>query len=188
MPRRQSKTQPSIIAGGSSCAICCGATNVPAAFACWILEVGKAISPWILRRAFPRAELAGVELSASGIAEARGKVPSARFLQHDLLDPHDDPGPLRSWAQYAVCAEVLEHLDHPELFLKQVGRYLAPGCTLVVYRAWRPKIGIFDRHIGHRRQHFTPGMLRVLCWRPVDSQCISQRPPDFRFLICIASW
>src|ERR1019366_3478466 len=113
-----------------------------------------------LRHAFPDAELAGVELSAAGVAEATRKIPGARFLQRDLLDPHGDPGPLRSWAQYAVCAEVLEHLDNPELFLQRVSRYLAPGCTLVVTVPGGPK-SEFDRHIGHR-QHFTPAMLRSL--------------------------
>jgi Methyltransferase domain len=77
-----------------------------------------------------------------------------------LLDPEGDVGPLGSWAQYAVCAEVLEHLDDPALFLKHASRYLAPGCTLVVTVPEGPQ-SEFDRHIGHR-QHFTPRMLRAL--------------------------
>ncbi len=113
-----------------------------------------------LQQAFPQAELAGVELSAAGVAEATRKIPSARFLQRDLLDPDGEPGPLRAWAQYAVCAEVLEHLDHPALFLKHASRYLAPGCTLVVTVPGGPQ-SAFDRHIGHR-QHFNPPMLRAL--------------------------
>jgi SAM-dependent methyltransferase len=113
-----------------------------------------------LQQAFPTAELAGVELSAEGVAEATRKMPAGRFLQRDLLDPDADPGPLRSWAQYAVCAEVLEHLDDPRLFLQHASRYLAPGCTLVVTVPGGPQ-SEFDRHIGHR-QHFTPQMLRAL--------------------------
>jgi SAM-dependent methyltransferase len=113
-----------------------------------------------LRKAFPSAELAGVELSASGIAEATRKIPEVQFLKRDLLDPQGDPGPLRSWAQYAVCEEVLEHLDDPGLFLTNVSRYLASGCIFVVTVPGGPQ-SEFDRHIGHR-QHFTPEMLRSL--------------------------
>lgn len=127
-----------------------------------ILDIGSGQGDLALdlHQAFPQAELAGVELSATGVAEAAAKIPSARFLQRDLLDPNGDPAPLRSWAQYAVCAEVLEHLDDPALFLKHASRYLAHGCTLVVTVPGGPQ-SEFDRHIGHR-QHFTPRMLRAL--------------------------
>ena len=127
-----------------------------------ILDIGSGQGDlaFDLHHDFPQAQLAGVELSAAGVAEATRKIPSARFLQRDLLDPDGDPGPLRSWAKYAVCSEVLEHLDNPALFLKHATRYLAPGCTLVVTVPGGPQ-SAFDRHIGHR-QHFTPRMLRSL--------------------------
>ena len=127
-----------------------------------ILDIGSGQGDLALdlHQAFEQAEIAGVELSAAGVAEAAAKIPSARFLQRDLLDPNADAGALASWAQYAVCAEVLEHLDDPALFLKHAARYLAPGCTLVVTVPGGPQ-SEFDRHIGHR-QHFTPGMLRAL--------------------------
>src|SRR5205823_6071529 len=113
-----------------------------------------------LRRAFPHAELAGLELSASGIEASNRKVPKARFFQCDLLEPDIDPGPLRTWAQFAVCAEVLEHLDDPALFLRNSREYLAPGCFLILTVPGGPK-SQFDLHIGHR-QHFTPASLRAL--------------------------
>src|SRR3954454_12614697 len=43
-----------------------------------------------LHRAFPQAQLAGLELSAAGIAESTAKLPGARFLQRDLLDPQSN--------------------------------------------------------------------------------------------------
>lgn len=113
-----------------------------------------------LNKAFPKTQLAGVELSAIGVQIASRKVPTAQFLQRDLLDPDSDPGPLCDWAQYAVCAEVLEHLDEPDTFLRQVSKYLAPGCVLVVTVPGGP-MSAFDRHIGHRK-HFTPTALRQL--------------------------
>jgi SAM-dependent methyltransferase len=127
-----------------------------------ILDIGSGQGDlaFDLHQDFPQAQLAGVELSAAGVAEATRKIPSARFLQRDLLEPLGDPGPVRSWAEYAVCSEVLEHLDDPALFLKHATRYLAPGCTLVVTVPGGPQ-SAFDHHIGHR-QHFTPRMLRSL--------------------------
>ncbi len=113
-----------------------------------------------LRRQFPRTEIAGLELSASGVRISKEKVPTVRFFQRDLLKPAGDPGPLRGWAQYAVCSEVLEHLDDPGLLLDNASEYLAPGCTLVVTVPGGPK-SRFDLYIGHRR-HYTAAMLQEL--------------------------
>jgi SAM-dependent methyltransferase len=115
-----------------------------------------------LRHAFPDSHIAGLELSASGVALSAQKVPDARFFQCDLLQPAD-PGPLRGWANYAVCSEVLEHLDHPGALLANAAHYLAPGSILVVTVPGGPK-SKFDLHIGHR-QHYTPALLRDLLER-----------------------
>jgi 2-polyprenyl-3-methyl-5-hydroxy-6-metoxy-1,4-benzoquinol methylase len=113
-----------------------------------------------LRKAFPKAEIAGIELSAAGVAIASAKVPDVRFFQRDLLEPAGASDPLRSWAQYAVCSEVLEHLDDPGLFLANASEYLGPGGTLIVTVPGGP-MSQFDRHIGHRR-HYTPATLRAI--------------------------
>jgi SAM-dependent methyltransferase len=112
-----------------------------------------------LRQMFPQSEIAGLELSATGVQVSSRKVPGARFLQRNLIES-GDPGPLARWAQFAVCAEVLEHLDDPALLLKNASEYLAPGCLLIVTVPGGPQ-SEFDHHIGHR-QHFTPAKLRGL--------------------------
>jgi len=108
---------------------------------------------------FPEAEIAGLELSATGVQVSSKKVPKAQFLQRDLLQS-SDAGSLRHWAQFAVCSEVLEHLDNPGLLLANASEYLAPGCVLVVTVPGGPK-SEFDLYIGHR-QHFTPAELGSL--------------------------
>jgi SAM-dependent methyltransferase len=113
-----------------------------------------------LRAAFPKAEIAGIELSAVGLAIASAKVPDARFFQRDLLEPASALAPARSWARYAVCSEVLEHLDNPGLFLAHASEYLAPEGTLVVTVPGGP-MSQFDRYIGHRH-HYNPQTLRSL--------------------------
>lgn len=112
-----------------------------------------------LRRRYPHAELRGIDYSQYGVDIARTKVPEARFEQRDLLEAAD-PGPgMARWATYAVCSEVLEHVDEPERLLVNARAYLAPGCRLVVTVPGGP-MSAFDRHIGHRR-HYTPDSLRA---------------------------
>jgi SAM-dependent methyltransferase len=113
-----------------------------------------------LRNVFPEADIAGMELSEAGVAIASAKVPSVLFLQRDLLVPRDGPAPLASWARYAVCSEVLEHIDDPMLFLTHASEYITPGGTLIVTVPGGP-MSQFDRHIGHRR-HYSPESLRKL--------------------------
>ncbi len=61
--------------------------------------------------------------------------------------------PYRAWADFAVCSEVLEHLDDPVLFLKNSAALMSPGCKLIVTVPGGP-MSAFDKHIGHRR-HFS---------------------------------
>jgi len=113
--------------------------------------------------AFPGAKLLGLELSASGVAVARRKVPGAEFLQCDLQAEGQPPDRFRDWATLAVCSEVLEHLDEPERLLENAGAWLAPACRLIVTVPGGP-MSQFDRHIGHRK-HYRPDELRALLER-----------------------
>jgi SAM-dependent methyltransferase len=113
--------------------------------------------------AFPGAELLGLELSASGVAAARRKVPGAEFVKWDLLADRQPPADRRNWATHGVCSEVLEHLDEPERLLANASAWLAPGCRLIV-TVPGGAMSQFDRHIGHRR-HYRPEELRALLER-----------------------
>lgn len=101
---------------------------------------------------FPHAQLAGVELSRTGVEACQAKVPSAHVVQRNLMLDEPVDGPLANWATHAVCSEVLEHVDDPALLLRHAAAYLAPGCTVVVTVPGGPR-SAFDKHIGHRR-HF----------------------------------
>jgi 2-polyprenyl-3-methyl-5-hydroxy-6-metoxy-1,4-benzoquinol methylase len=109
---------------------------------------------------YPSAEVLGVELSASGVRAAQAKVPTATFLQIDLTKLLTPPAPYDQWATHAVCSEVLEHLDEPELVMTNVRSLCAPGCRLVVTVPGGPR-SKFDHHIGHRK-HYKPRDLREL--------------------------
>jgi SAM-dependent methyltransferase len=107
-----------------------------------------------IHQRFPSAKILGIELAQSGVDISRRKVPSARFLQCDLVGYGKPPQELRGWATHAVCSEVIEHLDNPSLLLKNAQAYMGEGCYLIVTAPGGP-MSAFDRHIGHRK-HWRP--------------------------------
>ena len=110
--------------------------------------------------ASPSAVIHGLELSSSGVAHARAKVPGASFHQIDLLSDGAIISELEFWADRVVCAEVLEHIDEPKALLVNALRHAAPGARVVVTVPAGPRTA-FDIHIGHRR-HYDKSSLRVL--------------------------
>jgi trans-aconitate methyltransferase len=107
-----------------------------------------------IRARFPAAEILGLELAPSGVEISRRKVPTARFVQRNLLDQTQPTEDLRAWATHAVCSEVIEHLDDPVVLLRNARAYMNEDCCLVVTAPGGP-MSAFDKHIGHRK-HWRP--------------------------------
>jgi SAM-dependent methyltransferase len=131
-----------------------------------MLEIGSGMGQFageFLAEA-PQAQFLGLELSRSGVEIAKRRVPAARFVQRDLLEPGgtgSSPSEgLDFRATHALCSDVLEHLDDPRLLLRHAAAYMSHGCKLVVTvpGGW---YNAFYGHIGHRR-HYTPEQLRDL--------------------------
>jgi 2-polyprenyl-3-methyl-5-hydroxy-6-metoxy-1,4-benzoquinol methylase len=127
-----------------------------------VLDIGSGTGDLAaaVRSAFPDAQILGIELSKAGVERSRQKVPGATFVERDLIKSEPPPADQRGWATHAVCVEVLEHLDEPELLLAHAIPYLAPGCLLVITVPGGP-MSAFDHHIGHRK-HYSPAELRRL--------------------------
>jgi len=127
-----------------------------------LLDIGSGQGDFAaeLLQRHPRVELLGLEVSEAGVEIAKRKAPGASFVQRDLLQAGDPPPEQRGWATHAVCSEVLEHVDDPDVLLSNAAPYMAPGCRLVITVPGGP-MSAFDRHIGHRR-HFTPADLGAL--------------------------
>jgi len=106
----------------------------------------------------PDIHCLGLELSRSGVEQARRKSPLAEFVQVDLLRPHATPVGFARWGTVATCSEVLEHVDRPDVLLRNACDYLRPGAVVVITVPGGPR-SAFDRHIGHRR-HFDRTSLR----------------------------
>jgi SAM-dependent methyltransferase len=109
-----------------------------------------------LRETNPNVTVWGLDYSAAGVKRGRAVATACgaevTFVQRDLLQPValavGQPA-----ADYAVCSEVLEHVDDPVSLLRNARTLLATGCRLVVTVPGGPR-SAFDRHLGHRR-HFT---------------------------------
>ncbi len=108
-------------------------------------------------RLCPDTEFLGLDRSQTAVEASRGRVPGAQFIQCDLTRSLDLPSSYTRWATHAVCSEVLEHIDEPQLVLANARPYLAPGCRMVITVPGGPR-SAFDRHIGHRR-HFSRAAL-----------------------------
>ncbi len=128
-----------------------------------LLDIGSGQGDLLarLRPLFASAEMAGVELSESGVKISRKKVPRTSFVAADLFSPPAEMARYAGWATDALCSEVLEHVDDPSAFLRAAAQYLAAGARLIVTVPGGP-MSAFDQHIGHR-QHFTKrSIARVL--------------------------
>lgn len=132
-----------------------GETFVLADFGC-----GRGDLLVLLREAFPKATLLGLEYTESGRKGALQAVPTAIVLPLDLERAELTNAEWREKVDVGVCSEVLEHLDHPELGIKQLKEYLKPGAQLLVTVPGGPMHG-YDKFIGHR-QHFNRNSLRKL--------------------------
>ncbi len=121
-----------------------------------VLDIGSGQGDFAaeLKTAYPDAEVLGVDFSRVGVELSRRKVPTAVFLELQLLEAPDPPPEYTQWATHAVCSEVLEHLDEPEKLLVNVQCYMRPGCSLVVTVPGGPR-SHYDRHIGHRKHYST---------------------------------
>jgi SAM-dependent methyltransferase len=133
-----------------------------------VVDIGSGLGELavLMAETFPEAEVRGLEYSAAGVESARamaagvGLGARVSFSQKDLLQPLDLSDAERHWATVALCSEVLEHVDAPEILLGNALEYLAPTCRVVVTVPGGPRTA-FDKHIGHRK-HFTERSLREL--------------------------
>lgn len=128
-----------------------------------VLDIGAGRGAMIqsILNAIPGVSALGLELSEVGVREAQRRLPEARFLRRDLLQPVEPSEVPRELAEFAVCSEVLEHLDEPEVMLRNAARYMAAGCVLVV-TVPRGPMSAFERHLGHRRHYSPDEIARVI--------------------------
>ena len=130
-----------------------------------MLEIGSGTGEFAAEftRRYPKASFLGLELSRVGVEVSARRVPSAQFLQRNLLVPIPPEELPETRSNFAVCSEVLEHLDEPAILLRNAAACMAPGCKIVVTVPGGP-MSAFDRYIGHRK-HYRPEELKATLQR-----------------------
>jgi 2-polyprenyl-3-methyl-5-hydroxy-6-metoxy-1,4-benzoquinol methylase len=129
-----------------------------------VLDIGSGQGEFAvhLQSTYPDVAVWGVEYSAAGVERSRALAAqqdaNAEFRQVDLLSPASLAAG-QPPATYALCSEVLEHVDDPTTLMRNARALLAPGCHVVITVPGGPR-SAFDHHIGHY-QHFNAAKLRT---------------------------
>lgn len=103
-----------------------------------------------LERAYPNAQLVGVDVVAAGLRKAHGTVPSAALLLADVCDL-----PIASaTVDAAVSANMLEHVADDVQALREIKRILPPGGTAAIIVPFGHNLyDYYDRFLGHERRY-----------------------------------
>jgi SAM-dependent methyltransferase len=151
------------------------------------LGCGEGVVAGEISRVLPDVRYVGIDASGEAIRTARASNPSFEFHQGDILDGYP-PGAV---ADLALCVEVVEHLDQPDLALERIAA--ATSDYVVVSVLWEPYfrlgnllrgkyLATWGNHPEHVQQ-FSPGSLRDLVNRHFSSVDIDTR---FPWLIAVA--
>jgi 2-polyprenyl-3-methyl-5-hydroxy-6-metoxy-1,4-benzoquinol methylase len=103
----------------------------------------------------------GFELSDTGVRISGTKVPAANFYQVDLFVPPPEISSFEGQADVVVCSEVIEHVDDPVGFCRQLKAFVKRGGQVLVSVPAGP-MSAFDHYIGHRRHYTKAALTQVL--------------------------
>lgn len=132
-----------------------------------VVDVGCGSSP--LLSMIPLRDKVGVDHDQRKIALMREKDPSATYKLGEAYNTNLDP----NCSSVTVCAEVIEHLDQPELLIQELVRITKPGGRIIIatpdFASWRWNLveflyGVFMSHGYHEEHHtkFTESSLKAL--------------------------
>lgn len=151
------------------------------------LGCGEGVVAGEICRVLPAVRYVGIDASGEAIRMARESNPGVEFREGDILDGH----PAGTAAELALCVEVLEHLDHPDLALERIAAVSSD--YVVVSVPWEPYFrlgnlfrGKYLKNWGNHPEHvqqFSPGSLRDLLTRHFSSVGVDT---CFPWLIAVA--
>ena len=109
----------------------------------------------------PNARLLGIDQSDSGLEYARKQIPSADFVAMDLAKAVEPPENFRFWGEAGICSEVLEHVEEPVVFLKNIASWLDDNGILIVTVPGAPA-GFAPGMWGHLRHYKADSVQNLL--------------------------
>ena len=108
---------------------------------------------------FPHATLSGIDLSEEQINQNRQSMSGLSWAQQDLAAT-DYRYPFAAPCDVALSSEVIEHLDKPDQYLRNIRSSLKEGGLLVLTTQSGP-VHATERHVGHIR-HWEPEEMRAV--------------------------
>lgn len=108
---------------------------------------------------FPRAALHGLDLSEEQINQNRQSMPALSWAQQDLTAA-DYRYPFGTPCDVAISSEVIEHLDQPDQYLRNIQASLRDGGLLVLTTQSGP-VHTTEKHVGHIR-HWAPAEMHSM--------------------------
>jgi ubiquinone/menaquinone biosynthesis C-methylase UbiE len=111
-----------------------------------ILDYGCGVGGWLglLSRAYPDAQLNGVDISVNAIEKARKRFPGSRFeCFTGNKAPYDD-----GTFDLIFSYHVLEHVDDVHASIADIARMLAPGGYAVIIFPCGNAGSLLDRTMG----------------------------------------
>jgi SAM-dependent methyltransferase len=106
---------------------------------------------------FPHARLFGLDLSQEQINENSRRLPGCLWAQQDLTATNY-VYPFGAPCDVAISSEVIEHLDRPDQYLRNMKSSLKEG-GLLVLTTQSGQVHATERHVGHVR-HWEPEEMR----------------------------
>ena len=126
-----------------------------------VLEIGMGYgqyTPWIAGRC---GELTAVDIDPTLIAGMKNKLPSNAHTVLADLSSIDFPAQVgNNIYSFAVCLNVLEHIEDDAAAMKNLYRVLEPGGGLfVLVPAHASLYGTMDRLAGHQKRYSVPQLI-----------------------------
>lgn len=114
-----------------------------------------------VRRAFPKARLCGIDLSprliGANIEHCRDTIWRAMDLDVDA----DFEQALLGAFDVVIASEIIEHVEHPDIFLGNALKLARPGGGMLLLSTQSGRMWETERQVGHRR-HFSREEMREL--------------------------
>jgi SAM-dependent methyltransferase len=111
-----------------------------------------------LRRRFPQIKLVGAELFASGLAEARKRLPDTTLYQMDARRI-----PFEKEFDVVCAFDVLEHVHEDEQVIAQLFQAVSPGGGVVLTVPQHPRLwSAVDDFSRHQRRYTRRELIRKL--------------------------
>ncbi|MFH1830351.1 MAG: class I SAM-dependent methyltransferase [Pseudomonadota bacterium] len=118
----------------------------------------------------PKTRLCGIDLSSMFIESNRHRDPSIDWHTLDLDRERNVPRHLAESFDIVMASEIIEHLEHPDIFLKNAKTLARIGGGMLFLSTQSGRVWETEKRVGHRRHFSAAEMEKLLSqagWSPI---------------------